>query len=94
MVYSVQSTQLFGILAHALQTVYCIDKSKISFGLAGSDWEQIIGTSFALCIQTAAKVSQSSCERVVSDLDSALNKWLDALPEHRKTQEAPPGYAV
>lgn len=37
--------KLFEILEHAMRTIYLIDKSKMNVGLAGPDWEQVIGAS-------------------------------------------------
>ena len=39
---------------------YSINKSKLSLGFVGPEWEQ----------------------RIVAELDSALNKWIDTVPEH------------
>ncbi|KAH9917920.1 fungal-specific transcription factor domain-containing protein [Epithele typhae] len=50
------------ILTFASRTVYSINKSKLSLGYVGANWEQ----------------------RIVADLDSALNRWIDTIPEHLK----------
>ena len=42
---------------------YSINKSKLSHGFVGPEWEQ----------------------RIVAELDSALNKWSDTVPDHRKS---------
>uniref|UniRef100_A0A0W0EWG7 Xylanolytic transcriptional activator regulatory domain-containing protein n=1 Tax=Moniliophthora roreri TaxID=221103 RepID=A0A0W0EWG7_MONRR len=52
--------KLMRLLAMALRTIYCINKSKMMLGFTGPQWEQ----------------------RVVSELDSALNQWVDSVPEH------------
>ncbi|EEB97207.1 hypothetical protein MPER_03521, partial [Moniliophthora perniciosa FA553] len=52
--------KLMRLLAIALRTIYCINKSKMVLGFAGPQWEQ----------------------RIVAELDSALNQWVDSIPEH------------
>ncbi|ESK85138.1 hypothetical protein Moror_3593 [Moniliophthora roreri MCA 2997] len=52
--------KLMRLLAIALRTIYCINKSKMVHGFAGPQWEQ----------------------RIVAELDSALNQWVDSVPEH------------
>lgn len=56
----IQYLKLNTILFLALRTLYCIDKSKVTFGLDDTDFEL----------------------KVVTELDSALNKWVDSIPDH------------
>ncbi|KAG9005867.1 hypothetical protein FRB93_009265 [Tulasnella sp. JGI-2019a] len=58
--YFINHAKLIGILAHAMRTIYSINKSKIHLGFIGPEWEQ----------------------HTVAELDSALNGWLDAVPDH------------
>ncbi|KAG8879625.1 hypothetical protein FRB97_001320 [Tulasnella sp. 331] len=58
--YFVNHAKLIGILAHAMRTIYSINKSKVHLGFIGPEWEQ----------------------HTVAELDSALNGWLDAVPDH------------
>ncbi|KAF5374528.1 hypothetical protein D9615_009070 [Tricholomella constricta] len=48
------------VLTILLRTVYSINKSKISLGFVGPQWDQ----------------------HIVAELDSALNKWVDSVPDH------------
>ncbi|KAI0779911.1 fungal-specific transcription factor domain-containing protein [Fomes fomentarius] len=52
--------RLLKILDFALRTIYSINKSKLTLGYFGPEWEQ----------------------RIVAELDSAMNKWIDTVPEH------------
>ncbi|KAG9029914.1 hypothetical protein FRB95_004744 [Tulasnella sp. JGI-2019a] len=60
MSYFIHHAKLMRILAHAVRTIYLINKSKVEFGFVGPEWEQ----------------------RTVAELDSALNGWLDGIPDH------------
>ncbi|TFY61087.1 hypothetical protein EVG20_g7194 [Dentipellis fragilis] len=60
MSYFICFLKLNQILAFALRTIYCINKSKILLGFVGQKWEQ----------------------HIVAELDSALNKWIDSVPDH------------
>ncbi|KAL5485496.1 hypothetical protein ACEPAI_8138 [Sanghuangporus weigelae] len=48
------------IMAHALRTIYCIDKSKVLLGLVSDDWQA----------------------QIVSQLNAALDEWVESVPEH------------
>ncbi|KAF8072284.1 fungal-specific transcription factor domain-containing protein [Lyophyllum atratum] len=48
------------VLTILLRTVYSINKSKITLGFIGKQWEQ----------------------HIVAELDSALNKWVDSVPDY------------
>ncbi|KAH8107479.1 fungal-specific transcription factor domain-containing protein [Phellopilus nigrolimitatus] len=52
--------KLTQIMAHALRTIYCIDKSKVLLGLVSDDWQA----------------------QIVSQLNTALDEWVETVPEH------------
>ncbi|RPD54024.1 hypothetical protein L227DRAFT_512443 [Lentinus tigrinus ALCF2SS1-6] len=52
--------RLLKILAFASRTIYSINKSKLTLGMVGPQWEQ----------------------KIVAELDSAINKWIDMVPPH------------
>ncbi|GLB45768.1 putative fungal specific transcription factor [Lyophyllum shimeji] len=54
------------VLAILLRTIYSINKSKITLGFIGHQWEQ----------------------HIVAELDSALNKWIDSVPDHLRWDPA------
>ncbi|KAG8996023.1 hypothetical protein FRB93_000985 [Tulasnella sp. JGI-2019a] len=79
--FLVQQSKLMGILTNCMRTVYCINKSKVRLGFVGAEWEQDKGgyKTFRIAVSLPCLTNRES---KVSELDSALNEWQEALPDH------------